>query len=260
MATGLLVRVLFGALVVATTGALLVTQRLKRAPAPVERVHYPRYFSPNGDGRADTALMRFRLRESTEVTVDVLRGGVAVRRLATDLRLERGGPYRFRWDGRTDGGRIAADGAYQLRVRLPRQGRSLTAARVITIDTRPPRVRLRSVEPAILPRGLPPPRRVIRLRFRASRRAAPLVTVHRRAGGGWPEVDRFRVPPARTVALWRATVRGRRAPVGTYLFSLTAEDRAGNRATAPSPLPRSRAQALREGVGVTIRAPRRRRR
>ena len=69
-----LARVVFLALVVATFGAFFAAQRLKGAP-PVVELRGQRWFSPNGDGRKDTAELRLRLREADVVTVDIDRRG-----------------------------------------------------------------------------------------------------------------------------------------------------------------------------------------
>src|SRR4051794_12498546 len=118
-----LVRVAYALLVLATFAAFFLTQRLKGSYPVVGRVGYPRYMSPNGDGRLDTATFRFQLprRDSVEVSV-VDDAGEVVRRLAP-VRERPAGVYFETWDGRTDAGGRAPDGGYHLRVVLASQGR-----------------------------------------------------------------------------------------------------------------------------------------
>src|SRR2546421_8929139 len=95
----------FAALVVATVGAFFVTTRLKRSTPVIESLTFNRHFSPNGDGRLDTVVFALRLRRTDDVTVSVVsRDGTTVRTLADDLSVRKGRRYRFRWDGRNDGG------------------------------------------------------------------------------------------------------------------------------------------------------------
>ena len=90
----------FALLVVATVAAFFVTQRLKRSTPVVRHVMLPRYISPNGDGRKDRAVIKFRLPKSDDrVTVSMTdANGDEVRRLA-DRRLGKG-RHRFVWNGR----------------------------------------------------------------------------------------------------------------------------------------------------------------
>src|SRR4051812_33393235 len=112
------VRVFFVLLALATVGAFVLTQKLKRSTPVVERVFFPRYISPNGDHRKDTATIRFDTRKRDYVTVSIVdESGNEVRRLANERRLRRG-THVFVWNGREDSGRIAPDGDYRLRVTL----------------------------------------------------------------------------------------------------------------------------------------------
>ena len=62
----------FAALVVATVAAFFVTQRLKRSAPVVRHVMLPLYISPNGDGRKDRAVIKFRLPKADDrVTVSI---------------------------------------------------------------------------------------------------------------------------------------------------------------------------------------------
>jgi hypothetical protein len=101
-------RAVFALLVVATGAAFFVTQRLKTSDPVVKRLALQRFFSPNGDGRKETAGISFQLPKGDRVTVDVVDGGGdRVRRLA-DGRSLGAGTHRLTWDGRNDRGRVPA--------------------------------------------------------------------------------------------------------------------------------------------------------
>ncbi len=218
----------FALLAAATVGAFVITQRLKSAPPPVERVHYPAWVSPNGDGLKDVATLRFRLPRPGEGTVQVVDAeGTPVRTLARDAQL-RAGPHAYPWDGRTDGGRAAPEGAYRLRVILSSERRTMTALRLLTLDVTPPRPKLVAVTPRTIIPGGPPRRTRARIRYRGPSDPAPLFTVYRMDAGRPREVARFLGPRFRQIALWDGRIAGRPAPPGTYAFRLTVCDRAGN--------------------------------
>src|SRR5437868_7630184 len=149
--------IVFVLLVVATVAAFFVTQRLKRSSPLIRHVEMPLYISPNGDGRKDTADIRFRLPKADDrVTVSMVdANGDEVRRLA-DRRLSKG-RHRFRWNGRDSSAAILPDGLYYLRVVLSGQGRGTVARRGIHLLTAKPAPRLLSVTPArIHPGGREP--------------------------------------------------------------------------------------------------------
>ena len=255
MTSSLLVRAVFGLLVVATLAAFLVTQRLKSADPIVSRVFYQPWISPNGDGRKDAVRMRFRLLRSDRVTVSVVdEGGDEVRRLADD-RLLGARTHYFHWNGRTDEGPVAADGPYRLRVSLRSQGRSLVAPRTVTVDTTPPEPRMVKVTPATIVPGDSGRRGRARVRYEGPSDPAPRFTVYRAAGDGRVrEVDSFLGPRFRRSAEWDGTVGrpARPAPAGAYAFAVTVLDEAGNRGSSPATLPPSRG-ATAPRTGVTVR-------
>ena len=255
MTSSLLVRAVFGLLVVATLAAFFVTQRLKSADPIVSRVFYQPWVSPNGDGRKDVVRMRFRLPRSDRVTASVVdERGDEVRRLADD-RLLGARTHYFHWDGRTDAGRRAGDGTYRLRVSLRSQGRSLLAPRTVTVDTTPPAPRMVRVSPATIVPGGGGRRGRARMRYEGPSDPAPRFTVYRTGGDGRArEVDSFLGPRFRRSAEWDGMVgrRPRPAPNGAYAFAVTVLDEAGNRGSSPATLPPSRGETAPR-TGVTVR-------
>jgi hypothetical protein len=131
----------FALLVVATVAAFAWSQRLKRDPLVLDRVtlvspRQPvgpgrrpptrRAFTPNGDCRFDQERIRFRVTQSDQATVQVVKpGGKLVITLARDRYLKRYHFFTFYWDGRSRNDGIAAPGRYKLRVKLLGQERVL---------------------------------------------------------------------------------------------------------------------------------------
>ncbi len=229
-------RAVFAVLVVATFGAFFVAQRLKNSPTVVQYLSRRPQLSPNGDGRFDTTAFSFRLKQTDDVTVDVVDAqGSAVRRLADDVRIPAYRQRRFTWDGRRADGSLVPDGRYRLRITLRREGRSIVATSSVTKDTVPPKVRVTGVGPAqepapeFLPTADGSP---VRVRFTAPGRKVSVSVfrtdtpaVERVAGSG-------ELPPGTTRWDWDGTVDGRRARAGTYVAVAESRDSAGNVGTS----------------------------
>jgi len=237
--------------VLATIGAFFVTTRLKRSTPVVEQLTFRRYFSPNGDGRFDAALFSFRLRRTDDVTVAVVnRDGDEIRTLAEDVELRGGRRHRFRWDGRTGAGPVAADGEYHLRVGLRRQGRTVTSPLKLFLDTVPPRPVVRYVAPdSISPDGAGAANSA-RLRFTGPSRRARLL-VYRTDLSAPRLVARRAIPRGETTVRWDGrTEGGAPAASGAYLLAVRAQDAAGN--VGPRRLPPARA-GVRGHPGLAVR-------
>jgi len=140
----------FALLVLATVAAFGWAQRLKRDPLVLDRVTFigaPRLnpdappvpsFTPNGDCRFDRVRIRFRVTQSDDATVQVVKpGGRVVVTLARDRFLKRYHFFTFYWDGRQRGGGIAAPGRYKLRVKLLGQERNLVPPGTIHLHRAP---------------------------------------------------------------------------------------------------------------------------
>lgn len=122
--------IVFALLVLATVAAFAYAQRVKRDPLVLDRVSltgYPvlnpddpvRNFTPNGDCVFDEIKIRFRVTQSNQGTVQVIKpGGRVVVTLARDRFLKRYTFFNFYWDGRQRGGGTAPPGRYKLRVKL----------------------------------------------------------------------------------------------------------------------------------------------
>jgi N,N-dimethylformamidase beta subunit-like protein/flagellar hook capping protein FlgD len=196
-------------------------------------------------------VLAFRLRRTDEVTVSVVnRDGDDVRTLARDVLLPGGRRHRFRWDGRTESGRVAPDGEYHLRVGLRRQGRTVTSARKLFLDTVPPRPVVRYVSPAsISPDGAGGANSAT-FRFAGPVRRARLL-VYR------TDLRRPRLVVSRAIKGTDATSQwdgrlsgGRAAASGSYLLVVRAQDAAGN--VGPPRVPPRRSE-VRGHPGLVVR-------
>jgi len=247
-----LVRVVFGVLVLATSAAFVVAQRLKRSTPIVDRVYYPHYIGPDCHCAKARANIYFALRHAGRVTATMVNSaGDDVRTLVDDRRLSRR-RHRYVWNGRTDSGVVAPDGVYQLRVTLRDEARSVTLPRRIILDTVPPRPRIVQVAgPAVLP-GAPGGLGRAWVRFRGSSNPPPLIQVYRTDLAKPKLVAAFQAHRGRHSAKWDGIADGRPAPDGIYAFSVTTYDRAGNAGSAPRRLPPT-AAAARPGTGVSVR-------
>jgi len=215
------------AVLAATAVAFVTTQRKKLEPTAIAGTEIGGVLSPVCGCPLRRVAISFRLREPDTATVVVV--DRAERRVRTLLPRRRvAGDVQLAWNGRDEGGSIAADGDYHVRVRLERDGRTFLLPNVIRLDTTPPRVTLADVRPKVLQRGRG--RRVLAF-YSLSETARPLLFVDGRL------VARGRLRAKPGALEWFPGS----APPRTYRLTLRARDEAENLG------PRSRA------VSVTLR-------
>jgi hypothetical protein len=215
-------------LLLATTVAFAVAERLKLERSPVTAPRLTRLISPICGCDKETAKLAVRLREAHVVDAAIVGAdGERVRTLATDVRRPRG-RVRFTWDGRNDAGAVVPDGRYRLSLYLAADDRTIVVPTPIRVDTTPPRVRLLSATPRVIsPDGDGRADRV-RFRYRASEGSSPAVHVNGR------EIVRgrfWRRGPGRV--RWGGRMAGTAVRPGTYAAWIVAADAAGN-LSAPS--------------------------
>ncbi len=89
----------------------------------------PRYFSPNGDGLQDEAIVSYSVQEPVSATLQITSStGVVVRSLpVVHASL---GEYSVRWDGRDESGQLVPDGTYAIA--------TYGSKAEVTVDTTPP--------------------------------------------------------------------------------------------------------------------------
>jgi hypothetical protein len=139
---------LAGGLLAASAGAFALAQLLKLERSPIEAIrvdptpnhgrglldrHDSALFSPHCAAPCvPSARVRFRVHTSGPVTAEVVApGGKVVRELG---RLPHpGGRVLAVWNGRENGGSVAADGSYRLKVRL--SGRHIELLNPLALDT-----------------------------------------------------------------------------------------------------------------------------
>jgi flagellar hook assembly protein FlgD len=242
---------LFALFVIAAGGAFFVTQRLKRSTPIVGRVFFQQWVSPNGDGRKDDVTLRFDLPKAQRVTVSLVnRRGEVVRTLVDDRFLSKG-THPFVWDGRDDNASVVPDGIYRMRVGLRDEGRSVTAPRVLHVDTRPPHPRIVAATPPTVVPGSSGTRGRVRVRFVGPTTTPPRVAVWRTDSGKAVPVAGFTGRRGRHTFTWDGLINGTPAPEGSYAFSVTVQDAAGNEGSVPRRLPPTRRLAVRRG-GVAV--------
>jgi hypothetical protein len=226
---------IFALLVCATFAAFFVTPRLKRAPLVVRQLTVFDRFSPNGDGRADAASIRFRLDRADDVTVQVIDSeGSVARTLARDRRLPGKRPLQFYWDGRTNQGRIAPDGTYRVRVGLRNQARSVVLRRKVTVDNTPPR-------PVVVATGAIPP--AVTIRVQGPVVGAPRFEMYRLEAGIRRLVTAFDGRTGSAEGRWDGRAKGRPVPPGTYVAVARVLDEVGNLGVSPPVRPPGRGES-----------------
>jgi len=226
--------VIFAVLVAATFAAFFVAQRLKNSPSVVQRLMVNYTFSPNGDGRLDASHITFRIKQSDDVTVEILDAeGDPVRTLMDDKHLDAYKPIQpsLKWDGRDDHGQLVPDGRYRIRITLRHLGRSVIPQRSIVKDTTPPRPKVRSIGPekAYGPELLPElDGRPAKIHFSPVGFRGKLM-IFKTAPGTPRQVYEHPLPKGSTTFSWNGTDdAGKRVSAGTYLVVLQWRDFAGN--------------------------------
>lgn len=146
--------IVFALLVLATVAGFAYAQRVKRDPLVLDRASFVgaphskgtkrvRSFTPNRDCRHDLMRIRFRITQSNEGTVQIVKpGGRVVVTLARDRFLKRYTFFTFYWDGRQRGGGTAPPGRYKLRVKLG-SDRTLVPPGVIRLHRAPKKAKSR---------------------------------------------------------------------------------------------------------------------
>ena len=128
------------ALLVATAAAFAITERLKLTKSAIYGTHVSTTFSPKCGCARRSANVRILLRRADTLNVEIddahghevalLAGGAFYRR----------GEAKFRWNGLTDGGLLARDGVYRVRIHLVRQHQTIVLPNRIRLDTTPPTI------------------------------------------------------------------------------------------------------------------------
>ena len=208
-----------------TAAAFAVTEGLKLEPSPITGTSPAIVFSPLCECPKDAAEVQLGLRKADRLTITIVdTDGNAVRQLVERARFPRG-RQSFVWNGRTDSGALAPDGAYRPRVHFARARQTIVLPNPIRIDTTPPVTTLVS----IAPRVLGPTHRKAHVRYRVSEQARGIVYVD-----GRRVVASNFYPLEGKLDLYLRS-HGADLSRGRHAVSVGAVDLAGNvgRATAP---------------------------
>jgi hypothetical protein len=210
------------ALLVATSAAFVVTEKLKLTRSPIVGPTVAKVFSPTCDCDRSSADIRFRLRKPDHVSVEIVDShGRVVRELDSDR------PQGRRFDtytsyGRATSGRVVDEGTYKPRVHLARQRRTIVMPNLIRVDTTPPRITSFTARPVVIsPDGDGRFDRA-KIRYRVDERATVELYV-----GGVRALRRLGTRTSGTMD-WFGTAGGEPLPEGSHTLRLVARDLAGN--------------------------------
>jgi hypothetical protein len=262
----------FVALAIATIAAFFVTQHLKvstplltGAPAP-----QPSAINPI-DGRVclthtHTGLRALSYRRmfvsfyllNRSDTVDVYivnQNGDIIRTIASGVHMQAKPPVRktFVWNGRTDGGSVAPDGTYYIKVALTHQGRSVlisnnSGAEPVKVLTVPPRPRITSVTPSVISGS---GGGGATIDYTGADGLPGRIFVYR-TGSGSPQLVKSFAAGRSGSSVWDGTAPGGRpATPGTYAFRIQVTDKACNVGYYPAQWPP--ASGMVPGDTVTVR-------
>jgi FlgD Ig-like domain len=209
-------------LLVGTSAAFAVTERLKLVPSPIVAPKVTEAFSPVCDCATDVAHVRFRLRDPDRLTVTIVDAdGEAVGTVA-DGQEHPAGPVEFTWDGSG-----AAEGEYRAKVHLARARRTIVIPNTMRLDTTPPVVEVEAIRPRVFSPDGDGRADAVHALYSVSERASVLLLVDGKRA--------LESPPRMKGKLdWY----GRDRREGTYEVTLGARDLAGNEArqTPSSPV------------------------
>jgi hypothetical protein len=134
--------VLAVALLVGSAAAFTRSERLKLAASPVGKPKFDRHLSPSCACRHDSSTLSFLLRRPERLDASVVDSDGAHVAMLADGEDFEAGTVSFDWDGRDDGGQIAPDGLYRLKLRLEHDRRTILLPKTVLVDTAPPQIRV----------------------------------------------------------------------------------------------------------------------
>jgi flagellar hook assembly protein FlgD len=260
----------FVTLVIATVAAFFVTQHLKvttpllagfpaPAPAAINPVSGRSCLTHTSHGLRQVSyrsmgISFYLLHRADDVDVYVIdQTGAIVATLASGRHLQIMRRSRFVWNGREDDGSVAPDGTYYVRVSLIHQGRSLVISNSsgrelpVTVETRPPPLKITAVTPRAIPR---PGRTFVTIRYTGNSGIRPLVSIYR-VSRRLQLVRSFTATAKGTHTRWYGTLQsGAPAPRGVYSVAMSVTDKACNTARDPARLGSSSAAGAATKVAV----------
>jgi FlgD Ig-like domain len=213
-------------LLVATAAAFAITEHLKLIKSPVYGAHVSKFLAPTCDCATSTAAIRIRLRHDDHVRLTIVDSdNHTVATLARSAQVPKLRPRTFFWDGTTEDGNMAPDGAYRPEIHLANARRTILFPLVdrIFLDTKKPEILSASGADGVLYGGS---KRTITIRYALSEQANAVVYLGRR------RIIRGRPTRQHGEVKWAGTLGGRPLRAGTYVLSVGALDLAGNETPA----------------------------
>jgi len=214
------------ALLAATAGAFALTEsaKLERSPIYGTRIGNP-VFSPAGKAKpAVTIEFRVRPRERIDVWI-VDRHGTKVTDLLTNRSVAPHALVSAIWNGLDPDGLVAPDGVYRPVVKLLRSHRTITLPSDLTLDTKPPAIRVRRPQfPIISPDG-DGHADVFRFHYTVSEPAHAILLLR------GVQVGFTKSRKLSGTMTWNgfSPRTSKPLPKGRYLLAVEAQDTAGNR-------------------------------
>jgi fibronectin type 3 domain-containing protein/flagellar hook assembly protein FlgD len=102
----------------------------------------PKLFSPNNDGKLDTANINYTLTDACQVRIDISdAGAVVIKTYTTDT--PSSGTYTYIWDGKDNDGATVADGPYTVRLSAALSSNPVVTqeeAVTLSVDSTPPTI------------------------------------------------------------------------------------------------------------------------
>ncbi|MEX2211310.1 MAG: FlgD immunoglobulin-like domain containing protein [Gaiellaceae bacterium] len=218
-------------LLAATAVAFAVTERLKLVRSPILATELDRgVFSPVCGCESRSVELGFRLRKADRLTVTVVDSDGRVVRTLIGGEPTPAGPVVVRWDGRSDGGDVVAEGAYKPRVHLAGQRRTIELPNPMRVDTTAPSVVALEVRPEAFSPDGDGRRDKVGASYELSEEGRALLSVNGelRVRGRGRELE--------GKVEWHGLDEGRGLPAGVYRLTLAAVDQAGNIGEAAGPV------------------------
>ncbi len=210
------------ALLGGTAVALGVIEGFKLEKNPISGPFVDYSFSPVCGCPQHVARIKFKLRNTGTLTLEVIGPDGRVVRTLVNSRRFRHNPLHFEWNGRNDAGQLLPDGLYRFRLHFGGQHRTIVLPRGTRVDTKPPAAVLLAVKPLVISPDGDHVRDALSVRYRVTEQARVRLLVD-----GHVAV-RGRPTRLQATLYWPGTLGGVPLPAGIHRISLVAQDLAGN--------------------------------
>ena len=193
----------------------------------------PSVFSPNGDTRSDSTKVSWTLPDAETVQFLVRDGSGTVVRGPVHLGTQSAGSHAYTWNGTLNSGAKAGTGTYTVEIATsatvdgtPRSG---SAWRTVRVDLTAPRISSISRSASTVYPVDDGYKDTVSARFTLDEKATVTLTVRNGSGSVVRRITAAK-PVGRSSIVWNGrTASGTKVAAGTYSWTLTAQDAAGNR-------------------------------